>query len=980
MDFGPPPGRLTQNPVFGGNLVPRGAVFRPDELQPNRAPTTGQEYTAMVRQRFLQLKKNPLAPVQAMVQPAVQQGKDLATLASHPLSFGPEARLAAARTALNVASTINPFAGEAGPAARAVEEAPAAVQAVAPRPTLAQMSPAELVDRAAAAGFPDASRGTGGAPSTIPDIQSFYAGLGNASPHELVEQAAAEGLHDTSRGTLPVIGRGVTAAPAAPAAVTGAEATPDELQEMFGGPGLPSKARKSLRQAYRSGFVEPYPLLERPEEQPLKGSMQEVGAAHTYGDALATYGVGAARADIQAEKIPQVEAQINAYNATARADARQKALNALGRDAPPGQRADLAQQVANLHAHAARYQEIAGPDIARDPDYGKYVNAFKQVVSPELKRLAVQGGLPEERLLSIPNDAPYVPMAADIEKGAPPAVLAPQIVRRPGTALSSATKAATGGADEYLNDIAEQVRGVAGARQRVAAGNQVWQRVRDLGRTVTKDEDLNPGEVRVAFTDKNQITTPTSPNATQFVAVPDNVAQSVSDYLARNGPQRQPASPFGRALAKLQGKATRGATFIAPIMTKVHGTNIISTVGQTPSASLLGNAASALPLGSPIGGALSLTAIDFTDPAVASKMIEYARYGGTHPIATELGARPLFGAAGMDPRGRFVLGARRESLHPEESPAQVAQYLTENLGNYNRANQPDVVRLGQSSGLTTFAPAGVAFTRSAARRVLPIFPGMTPGERVATAARTLGSALGGAEALSYLKSGHSTFANPPGHRLDIDLGSKNDRNQENYLRFGALFPMVDRGLRMTGIGPAIQGQGIGAVARGPINEALTQTGILPRAALAMGMNAQPRLGPGLTAVEAAPTQFSEGRTLANMGMRGAFGSLGAISAIGGTSPFDADRPLGQRAADALGLNFTSQGTRGGKAPVPAGYDEKLQTAIYKVSDARTMPEKQAIIRQQVKDAQNAGYQGWYVENLLRTLLKTAGKTMPHATP
>lgn len=748
--------------------------------------------------------------------------------------------------------------------------------------------------------------------------------------------------------------------------VGGAEASPTELQEMFSGPGVTAPVRKQLHHVYQSGFVDVNTLLDQPQDQALKGNMQEGGAAQTYGDALARYGVGSARAAIPDEKVPLVEAQINADNALARADAREKA--------------GLTEDAANLRAHAANYQSIAGPDIRQDPDFGKYVNRFNEVVTPHLRRLAIQGGLPEERLLSIPNGSPYVPMAADIEKAPPTPVLAPNIPRRPGTKLSSATERATGGAQGYLNDIEEQVRGVAASRQKIAAENQLWQNVKNSGRPVPKDADLEPGEVRVAFTDKNQITTPNSPNATQYVAVPQRVATSVSDYLARNAPAGSGGSMFSRGLRFARSAMTKGAIKVAPIMTKVHGYNILSTVGQVPSESVAGNIAASLPFGSPIAGAAGLYGIDFADPAVASAMIEHARYGGTHPIETGLGSRALFGAQGLDARGRYVLGERRKALYPDETPAQRAQYLTETLGNYNPANQPGFIRGGQATGATTFAPAGVAFTRSAVRRTLPIFPGMTPGERLATLGRTLGSAVGTAEALNYANTGHSTFSNEPGHRLDIDRGSKNDQNQENYIRFGALFPMVDRGLRMTGVRPFIEGQGIGGIARAPINEALAQTGIPLRAAGAAFLNIQPRLGPNLVPVLATPPEFNLGKMLPNMAARGFLGSLGAASAIAGTNPFDADRSFGQRAADALGLNFGTQGTRGGKTPIPSGYDDKVQTEIFRVYDAKSMADKRAVIQSAVKDATAAGYPAWMIQKMRIQLLKAAAKSAPHAAP
>src|SRR6185437_859967 len=60
-----------------------------------------------------------LAPLRDMVQPVVQQAKDLGTLASEPngallgLLTDPRARLAAARTALNAIGLADPFAGAA---------------------------------------------------------------------------------------------------------------------------------------------------------------------------------------------------------------------------------------------------------------------------------------------------------------------------------------------------------------------------------------------------------------------------------------------------------------------------------------------------------------------------------------------------------------------------------------------------------------------------------------------------------------------------------------------------------------------------------------------------------------------------------------------------------------------------------------------------------------------------------------------------
>src|SRR6185312_10490666 len=147
----------------------------------------------------------------------------------------------------------------------------------------------------------------------------------------------------------PVAADATAVAP--PSTVTGEEANPQELQEMFSGPGIPAKARKSLGQFYRGGFIDARPLLDQPEDQPLKGEMNRVGAAATYGDALATYGGNSVRAAVSdPAKIPQIEARINAANMTARADARQKAAD-LATDAAT--KAQLTQEASNLRGHAA---------------------------------------------------------------------------------------------------------------------------------------------------------------------------------------------------------------------------------------------------------------------------------------------------------------------------------------------------------------------------------------------------------------------------------------------------------------------------------------------------------------------------------------------------------------------------------------------------------------------------------------------------
>lgn len=115
---------VVQGPTaLGASLLTQ----RPDALQPNATPSAAQQYVQAVQQRLQQLRSDPLAPVKALVEPVVQQGKDLATLAAHPLAVDKQAQLAAARSALNVVGFINPFAEAPGPAAAIEGKAPFAI-------------------------------------------------------------------------------------------------------------------------------------------------------------------------------------------------------------------------------------------------------------------------------------------------------------------------------------------------------------------------------------------------------------------------------------------------------------------------------------------------------------------------------------------------------------------------------------------------------------------------------------------------------------------------------------------------------------------------------------------------------------------------------------------------------------------------------------------------------------------------------------
>src|SRR6185312_11237672 len=543
VDFGPPPSKprpITDIPVLGPRYVGPGATFRPDALAAYKPPVPQSSVRAASALGAANQIPAPVTPADKLL--GGDSGYPLVDLATNelfgrdqsPLSraanLAPPVFLARqgaqagqelgrgqygqglARLGVNAAMGL---AGEAsGPLLRraGTEAAPAVAEAAAPaeaaatvpvRKTLTQMSPSELVDRAAATGYPDLSRGTNGVEIPLEERASVYANT-PMSPSEMVEQAVQAGLKDTSRGTRPVaadatavapplyhetspesavamgtaftdlrgihvtphqelalgqggkgavvefgnpdalttervarpgagfvgenpdqrvlagpptgqqIIRSITFKPGAnvrpylarrlanmgwtaqrdatgatrfanphfvepasapanavdfgappaateappPGTVTGEEANPQELQEMFSGPGIPTKVRKSLGQFYRGGFVDARPLLDQPEDQPLKGEMNRVGAAGTYGDALATYGGNSVRAAVSdPAKIPQIEARINAANMTARADARQKAAD-LATDAAT--KAQLTQEASNLRGHAAYYDALAG--------------------------------------------------------------------------------------------------------------------------------------------------------------------------------------------------------------------------------------------------------------------------------------------------------------------------------------------------------------------------------------------------------------------------------------------------------------------------------------------------------------------------------------------------------------------------------------------------------------------------------------------
>src|SRR6185437_5968084 len=243
VDFGPPPSKprpITDIPVLGPRYVGPGATFRPDALAAYKPPALRSSVRAASSLDAANQIPAPVTPADKLL--GGDSGYPLVDLATNelfgrdqsPLSraanLAPPVFLARqgaqagqelgrgqygqglARLGVNAAIGL---AGEAsGPLLRraGTEAAPAVAEAAAPaeaaatvpvRKTLTQMSPSELVDRAAATGYPDLSRGTNGVEIPPEERASVYANT-PMSPSEMVEQAVQAGLKDTSRGTRPV--------------------------------------------------------------------------------------------------------------------------------------------------------------------------------------------------------------------------------------------------------------------------------------------------------------------------------------------------------------------------------------------------------------------------------------------------------------------------------------------------------------------------------------------------------------------------------------------------------------------------------------------------------------------------------------------------------------------------------------------------------------------------------------------------------
>lgn len=882
------------------------------------------QYGQFARQRFQQLKADPLAPFKALgasaVEPVVQQAKDAATLARDyrgqvgpaPLFIGPnehEDVAAMTRTGLNVV-------------------APSALSAVGE-------AASPLVRRLVGAGA------------------------------DAVAPAAAETGAETA---APAVARDVAHAPATPAPTA---APAPEPVEMHSGLSLGSKQRTFAKQAYQGLLTDAYPQLNTAADQPLKAALNERGAAAEFGGHAANY-YDALTKNVPAAKRAQFEQSVVADNMDAQA-------------AKLGMKGDH-ENADKLMALSRSVRATLPASVASDPAYAPWLAKYKAVIEPEFERVARASGLPDQQFRQLPDNSAYIPLPGKLEAGDVGEGYTYRPPTRAGlrTKQSGAVLEAKGGGTaptDFQSLIGSHMPG----RQQVAANNAVVDAIRGAGRPLASaDAPLADGESRIAFDDKNHLVTPESDQARHHVAVPKNQAEALAQSDARMAPK-----PPQGAIGKVGNALTRGVASIEthslPAVLPIHARNIAETVGSQSKGVIPDALTAVTPGGSTLSGARQMSGVDFTDPATAKRMLSLARYGGLRQAETKPGilhaaGRALFGPAGVDPRGRAALAETYTEAHPTATPAEVARHVANELGNYVGANQPTGIRFMQKSGLTTFAPAATAFTRGAARRLALGGEGGA-AVRLGRLARTAGSGLALAEGANYATTGHSTFSNPAGHRLDIDTGGRGPEGGHKYLSFSAADPLVSRALNQTGVRGLIEGEGVPGAARRAVNATLAHLGVAPRAGLALGLNVEPRLSGEGTAVVASPAQFDPNRQIRGAVTRAVGGMAGGVGALSGATSFSADQSVPERVASSFGVPvpYEDYRTKPGYKPEPPGFRDKTATAVMAIYKAKSADDRKAIVQKTIADAKAAGYLPGHIAQL-RDQLNGAARHANHAPP
>src|SRR6185312_6118663 len=592
VDFGPPPSKprpITDIPVLGPRYVGPGATFRPDALAPYKPPVPQSSVRAASSLGAANQIPAPVTPADKLL--GGDSGYPLVDLATNelfgrdqsPLSraanLAPPVFLARqgaqagqelgrgqygqglARLGANAAMGL---AGEtAGPLLRraGAEAAPAVAEAAAPaeaaaaavpvRKTLTQMSPSELVDRAAAAGYPDLSRGTNGVEIPLEERGAIYANT-PMSPSEMVEQAVQAGLKDTSRGTRPVAADATAVAP-----------PPEDAGYRFAGPALTPEQKTTIADIGGSALTSPYSRLTR-EFPKVAEKANQVGAARHYADYLAQRGVGYATEGLTPEQVSQFTNRLVADN-----------LEAVNPESPA------------LDYHRAQYS----PGIESEPWFKTALDNYKTYIENPIEPYAQQAGVGEAQMRR-PSLGAYVKLlAADPETGAPltgPGASTPKNLS-PRTLKSVSAQQATGLASRYSDDLMAIVQS---QREKITKGarNALMQEVSNVGQQLGPKEPAPEGAKVVAFDDNANVVPPIGAKHRYAVA------PSVADGVAHVQKQLASGATTPYTQAGLPRLLTGASLEFSPAAAPYHMSSLTAKVGNVPGTGVLDELPNVLPI------------------------------------------------------------------------------------------------------------------------------------------------------------------------------------------------------------------------------------------------------------------------------------------------------------------------------------------------------------------------------------------------
>lgn len=597
--------------------------------------------------------------------------------------------------------------------------------------------------------------------------------------------------------------------------------------ERFAGVGIPSRAAKAIKTAYRSAVVTPYAEIEG-QAPALAQALTRAGASKARAQHISERRMGRVLDGLSDEQTADFGTKLVYDNLVAEADRKgQAATKAID----PNEAARLLTAAQNFEDHAKALLPSVKPGIETQPWFHKALAAYKDQVEGPLTKDALASGV-DPASLRQPTSA-YVRLASEARlndsdirramdvagvtdpadlKARSPAVRKligerpeleryfakqthgarqgplpanagypgePAPVRGNKVAVSGSSKMAEGTAEHYVTDLSRIVDFDAFDKAPKAARNAVFAEVAKVGRALGPDEAPAFGKRVLSFDDNKGLATGTT--GTLRYEVSPEVASAVTQAFAPSIPR----SPAGRILRGMSDVATRAQIGGMPVEATSHANTLASIVSKVPGEKdVLGKVLAAIPgQGAKLAAIREMATLDLGTPenvAIENRLADIGalRIQNEHGGLINSASRWLFGQkGGVDLRGRVVLARKFLDRAPDATDEELRQFVVGKLGNYVAKNSTALTNFAaKGSVLSPFARFQTARIPTSIKNVVGEsgLPTTSLRQKAGDVANTIwrGPAghIAGAAVLSRALAGKRQDQNEPGHFLDVNTG------------------------------------------------------------------------------------------------------------------------------------------------------------------------------------------------------------------